>query len=424
MYYDESGILKGTGFNRVDMNVSLNVVPAKRLNVDMRLNGSLTNRKRGEKTEGLGYSPSIETVPGDPMRLSTLMPGEGSEPWEAVLEKMRGTKEKNRTVRVRSSFKLGYEPVDGLNVSTSLAADYSIARRNFFQPSYLAHGGYSKSIGETGINLMVLNENLLNYRKTIKEDHNFDFVAGFSYQYDQMEYNGGHAMNSPSDKIYYAPDGLPDYGVEENHGTQNIVPFKHYESDMQEKSLVSYFARLEYNYKKKYLFSLSFRRDGSSTFGEKHRWGTFPSVAAGWTFSEENLVKNNLEWLSFGKLRASWGRSGMHFDYPYLALGVMTNGKPFEGNSTITSNFWDGLYNEKLSWEETDQYDFGLDLDFLDYRLGIVADYYYRYTDNLLMRVPLPKPNSYEQQWRNAAAISNEGIELLVKYEIFRRPEL
>lgn len=423
-YYDESGILKGTGFNRVDMNVSLNVVPVKRLNVDMRLNGSLTNRKRGEKDSFLGNAPSIETVPGDPMALSTLMPGEGSEPWETVLEKMRGTKEKNRTVRVRSNFKLGYEPVDGLNVSTSLAADYSIARRNFFQPSYLNDKGYSKSLGETGINLMVLNENLLNYKTTIKEDHNFDFIVGFSYQYDQMEYNGGFAMNSPSDKIHYAPGGLPDYTIEENHGTQNIIPFKHYESDMQEKSLVSYFARLEYNFRKKYLLSLSFRRDGSSTFGEKHRWGTFPAVAVGWTFTEENFVKNNLGFLSFGKFRASWGRSGMHFDYPYLALGVMTNDKPYEGNSTITSDLDDGLYNEKLSWEETDQYDFGLDLDFFDYRLGVVLDYYYRYTDNLLMRVPLPKPNSYDRQWRNAAAISNEGVELLIKYDIFRRPNL
>ena len=300
-YYDESGILKGTGFNRMDMNVNLNVTPVKKLNVDMRLNGSLTNRKRGENNEWLGNAPSIETVPGDPMKLSTLMPGEGSEPWEAVLEKLKGTKEKNRTVRVRSSFKLGYEPIDGLNISTSLAVDYSIARRNYFAPSYLNDKGYSKSIGETGINLMVLNENLLSYQKTINEDHNFDFLLGVSYQYDQMEYNGGYAMNSPSDKIYYAPGSFPAYGIEDGyHGTQEIIPFKHYESDMQEKGLMSYFARLEYNYKKKYLFSLSFRRDGSSTFGEKHRWGTFPAVAIGWSFSEESFVKNNFGWLSFG----------------------------------------------------------------------------------------------------------------------------
>ena len=422
-YYDEAGILKGTGFNRIDMNLNLNATPVERLNVDMRLNGSLTNRKRGQKDGYLNSGYPIETVPGDPLTLSTLMPGEGSEPWEYVLDKLRGTKAKNRTMRGSANFKLAYELIDGLSLSASLAADYSIARRNYFEPSTLSYEGYSKSLGETAVNLMVLNENILTYHTTIKENHNLNVVAGFSYQYDQMEYNGGYAMNSPSDKIYYAPEGLPDYTIEDNYGSQTIVPFKHYQSDMQEKTLISYFARLEYNYKQKYLFSLSFRRDGSSTFGEDHRWGTFPSVAAAWTFSEEPFVKNNLGWLSFGKFRASWGRSGMHFDYPYLALGIMESGYSFEGNSTIRPNL-DGLYNENLSWEETDQYDLGIDLDFFDYRLGIVLDYYYRYTDKLLMKVSIPSPNLFTQQWSNAAAISNEGVELLVKYEIFRRPDL
>lgn len=104
---------------------------------------------------------------------------------------------------------------------------------------------------------------------------------------------------------------------------------------MTEQVLISYFARLEYNYKKKYLFSASIRRDGSSTFGEHKKWGTFPSVAAAWTFSEESFIRENLEWLNFGKIRASWGRSGKHFESAYLALGIMQNGAPFEGNSTL-----------------------------------------------------------------------------------------
>ena len=111
--------------------------------------------------------------------------------------------------------------------------------------------------------------------------------------------------------------------------------------------------------------------------------------------------------------RPSWGRSGMHFDYPYLALGVVENGPNYEGNGTMSPVFYNGLYNEELSWENTDQYDIGVDLDFLNYRLGIVMDYYYRYTDDLLMDVPLSGPNMYTRQWRNAAAISNEGLEMV-----------
>lgn len=124
----------------------------------------------------------------------------GPESWDATLNKLRGTKEKNRSVRLRSNFKIGYAIVEGLDVSTSLAVDYSIHRRNYFQPSYLSAKGYSQSLGETGINLMVLNENLVSYQKILKEDHSINVLAGFSYQYDQMEYNGGYAQNSPSDK--------------------------------------------------------------------------------------------------------------------------------------------------------------------------------------------------------------------------------
>ena len=425
-YYDEKGIFRGTGFNRVDLNSSMNVKPVNRLEVDLRLNASLSNRDRTSGDGRLQSASPVETVPGDPQKLSSLLPGEGSIPWNSVLESLQGTKEKNRGVRLRTSFRLGYEPIDGLNISTSLSVDYSIDRRNYFQPSYMSSDNYSMSMGETGINLMVLNENLLSYNRTFKEEHSLDFVAGFSYQYDQTEYNGGSAQNSPSDKIYYAPSGMPDLGTQTSYGTTKVIAFQHYQSDMQEKTLLSYFARLEYGFRSKYLVSFSLRRDGSSTFGEDNRWGSFPSVAAGWTFSEEPFVRDNLGWISFGKIRASWGRSGMHFSQNYLALGVMNVGATsYRGQATIEPKWTNGLYNRNLSWEETDQYDFGLDLDLFNYRLGVTLDYYYRYTDKLLASILLPGfHNGYMAQWRNAGAISNEGIELMVKYDIFNRQDL
>ena len=425
-YYDESGILKGTGYRRVDLNSSMNVTPVDRFNVDLRLNASIGTLKRGTSDGTFSTTPSIETVPGEPLSLSSLYPGEGSVVWDNILEAYEGTKETNRSVRLRTNFRLAYDIIDGLNLSTSLAADYAINRRNYFQPSYLDEDGFSISVGETAINLMVLNEDIVSYRRTFREDHNLNVMAGFSYEYNQMEYNGGSAENSPSDKIYYAPSGMPDLGYVDQWGTEVAVAFQHYESDMTEKKLISFFGRAEYNYKQKYLLTASIRWDGSSVFGKDCRWGTFPSVAAGWTFSEERLLKENVGWLSFGKLRASWGRSGKQFEAPYLALGLMESGEFSEyGNPTLVPDQSSGLYNNDLSWEETDQYDLGLDLDFLDYRLGVTVDYYYRYTDKLLFNSYLTgNYNYYISQWRNAGAISNEGLEVLVKYEILRRPEL
>ena len=338
-------------------------------------------------------------------------------------EVIQGIKEKNRSVRLRTNFLLGYNIMDGLKFSTSLAVDYSIGRRNVFTPSYLDNEGISSSWGGTAINLMVLNENILEYKKEIKQHHSLGITAGFTYQWDQEESTMGYARNSPSDKIYYAPSGMPSLGMTGWGDYQEPVAYKHYQSDMQEKALVSYFARAEYGYKQKYLLSLAFRRDGSSTFGEKHRWGTFPSVALAWNFSEEPFIKEYVGWLSFGKVRASWGRSGLHFSQNYLALGTMSVGDtPYLGEGIIQPA---SLYNEELGWEETDQYDFGLDLDFIEHRLSVTIDYYYRYTDKLLASIELPGVhNGYYSQWRNAGAISNEGLEMMVRYEIFREPEL
>src|SRR5690606_2129250 len=111
-----------------------------------------------------------------------------------------------------SNFKLTYGILPGLKASTSLAADYAIHRRQYFQPSYLSESNYSKSQGETGVNLMILNENLLTYEKRFGDDHKLNIIGGFSYQYDQVEYNGGHGENSPSDKIYYVRPGFPTIG--------------------------------------------------------------------------------------------------------------------------------------------------------------------------------------------------------------------
>ena len=342
----------------MDLNSSMNVIPVKNLNVDMRFNASLANRKRATKSEILGSSaPSVEVVPGEPLELNSFLPGEGSVPWNAVLEAYEGTKEKNRNIRLRTNFRVGYQPVVGLDITAMLAADYSIDRRNYFQPSYLSDDGFSKSMGETGVNLMVLNENLVSYKRTIKEDHSVSFVGGFSYQYDQTEYNGGSAQNSPSDKIYYAPDGLPVLG---NVSTPNIgggtyekpVAFQRYVSDMQEKSLISYFARLEYDFRGKYMLSASFRRDGSSTFGADNRWGTFPSVAAAWTFTEENWVKDNLGWLLIDAMPVEGVR--LHTTC-YLALEWILAGV-VHGDAYVSAFPDGGMYNPALSWEETVNY--------------------------------------------------------------------
>ena len=129
--------------------------------------------------------------------------------------------------------------------------------------------------------------------------------------------------------------------------------------------------------------------------------------------------------LDYGKIRVSFGKSGRQFDQPYVAYRVLRASKPFLGNPTVEPELGFGLINRELTWEETRQWDVGMDMDLLNYRLGVVVDYYRRYTDKLLYPVRLPGThNGYSAQWQNAYGILNEGVEVMVKWDITQEQEV
>ena len=129
-----------------------------------------------------------------------------------------------------------------------------------------------------------------------------------------------------------------------------------------------------------------------------------------------------LWWLSFAKLRASWGRSGQKFQEPYLALGTLSETDVFNGTAGLVPA---ALANKYLTWEKSDQYDVGLDLQVLDYRLKFKLDYYYKYSSDLLMQKYLPGNFFYtDKVWDNVSAISNEGIEFDVQADLIRSKDL
>ena len=184
--------------------------------------------------------------------------------------------------------------------------------------------------------------------------------------------------------------------------------------------MVSYFGRLGYNYKQRYLLEFTFRRDGSSTFGEGNRWANFPSVAVGWSFSEEPFIKRLTgSWLNWGKIRGSYGKSGQTFTSAYLAHGLMNiMDRNFFGKTGVTT---DKPVSPYLTWEKTNQYDLGLDMDMFNYRLNMKLDYYYKYTSSLIYDIPIPGSlYTFGAQVENAMEISNEGLELELQADILR----
>ncbi|MBE9601572.1 SusC/RagA family TonB-linked outer membrane protein [Pedobacter sp. MC2016-24] len=421
--YNEEGVSRGSDFTRVNLLSNFTVSPVKNLDLTLRINLTGTDRSKSVKDGGLNRGSAIETVPGDPLELSSTVPGPGSAFYDTKLASLRYVDEKNRGNRLTSNFDLKYHLLPGLDVSSNVSYDYSLQKRNYYAPSFLDVNNRGRSTGEVESNSQILNENLLTYSLNIRKNHNLKVLAGFSSQYDRYEYNGGTAMGSPSDLIFYSRPGFPLLGTQTAFGTTTTTALQTFTSDMQEKVLNSLFGRLEYNFKEKYIFNMSFRRDGSSVFGKNNKFAYFPSVAAGWSFAEERFVKDNLPFLNFGKLRASWGKSGLTFSQTYLALGLLDNTPyPYTGQAGISPHYIDGLLNPDLSWEKTSQMDLGIDLEMFDNRLSITSDYYYRKTTDLLYNSVLPGDYSgYVTQWRNMGAISNEGIELMVKYALIRK---
>ena len=418
-YYTEKGVLKNTGFSRINLIGNFNLRPFDKLEANFRMYIARTGRDRSSYdmlVSGFSQGVELEQIPSQLLEYSTVFPGPGTKAFEEAIKRYDEIKEKNEAYRLRGSFDLSYQIVKGLTLKSSVAADISLQYQNLFMPSNLDEYNETYSNGQHQRTQMLLNENLITYKHSFRDKHNIDLLAGLSYQMDQKDDIGGWGKAAPSDLIQYVPWAGNAYD------TENKRQLKDFTTSMERSTLMGIFGRVNYNYLQKYLFSFTFRRDGSSKFGKNVRWGSFPSFAAGWTISDEKFMDWSCGVLDYCKLRASWGKSGRQFDQPYIALGLLEANDPFLGYPTVTPDFGLGLINQGLTWEKTDQYDFGIDMDLFNHRLAVTLDYYYRYTDKLLYLIVLPGNYSgYIQQWQNAYCISNQGVELDIKWNVLRR---
>lgn len=407
-WYKEKGIMIGTDFKRANLITNLNITPRENLKIDVRFYLAYTDRGKGK-----GEVKKIEGLSVNPRSQKTYLPGSGAVN-DHLLQQMNEVSDKNQTFNIRPSLTLSYQLLKGLNIRASISASYNQSQFNKFSPSFLDPSyGFSNSTGGVQGNMMFQNEELVNYNFNLKEKHFFDILAGFSCSRTSLTLWTGSGKGSPSNKIYYVLAQFPKVA---EIGTETRA-MQSYLSNFEEKREISAFGRIAYNYRQKYLTELTLRRDGSSVFGEDVRWATFPSVAFGWAFSEENFL-SNLWWLSYGKIRVSWGTSGQQFQAPYLAHGTLSAGNIFLGQTGIEPT---SILNKQLEWEESDQYDIGLDMDFLDYRLKFKLDYYYKYSKSVLWNTPLPGNVYYlPNAWQNALEVSNEGLELEFLADIFR----
>lgn len=418
-FVNEEGIMINSSFTRANIISNISVKPTKNMRIDSRTYLAFSDRSRGGNRSG--GDNKVEGVTVDPTHESSLRPGAGFVK-DNILEALNNIIESNNSYSARMSLVGEYEIIKGLKLNVSGSLDFNQQNLNNFEPSTMDRLNHlSISKGEIGRSITLMNENVLNYNFKINADHNFDLLAGISFHRSQSHSNSGQGIGGPNDYIQYVGSGWGDRNGLVNIGKDHVSSAFRYGSNMEEEQLNSMFGRIAYNYKEKYLLEATVRRDGSSKFGENVRWATFPSVAAGWAFSEEKFMKS-LYWLNFGKIRASWGTSGQTFSQNYLAHGLfIADASSLDGMVGMTPGTDGGVLNKELTWEKSSQYDIGIDLNMFNGRLDLKADYYYKVTSAQLSRINNPgNIYFYSFQWQNAMQTSNEGLELEAQVAILR----
>lgn len=409
--YDETGIMINSNFRRYSLLTNLDFKLSTKLDMFIRINMAYTDQSAGSggRVQGLTF---------DPKQTPSVLPGKGSTAEREAVKQLRDIDQTNSNYNLRLNGGFNYSPIKGLKFTSTASIDHYFTRIYIFRPSYLMYDNLSEARGSNAAMTNLQTENILTYNMPLPQDHKLELMAGVTYNYDLMQSIGGWAKGGPTNQVKYVGEGWPTL-LKDISG--EAKPARNFDSNKEDQAMLSFLGRAAYGYKKKYLGEFSVRRDGSSVFGSNVRWGTFPSVGLGWAFSEERFMKK-LWWLSFAKLRASWGRSGQKFQEPYLALGVLSETYVFNGTAGLVPA---ALANKDLTWENSDQYDVGLDLQVLDYRLKFKLDYYYKYSSNLLMQKYLPGNFFYTGKvWDNISAISNEGIEFDVQADLIRSKDL
>ena len=259
-------------------------------------------------------------------------------------------------------------------------------------------------------------ENTVNYVFTVADNHHFDALIGNTLQHSGFGESvgaGNTTSNWPNDWRYaYVGNTSGDPGLSDISG-----------STWGDSGLVSFFGRVNYDYAEKYMLSLILRRDGSSNFMRGHRWGTFPSVSAGWVVSNEDWWNGNV--VNFLKLRGSWGQNGNcnidNFQYlSTISVGAPTGGYSFYTGPTSqnsgTGAFADKLANPDITWETSQQLDLGFDARLFGSKLNVAFDWYQKDTKNWLVNAPIMGHFGANAPYINGGDVRNTGLELALNW--------
>ncbi len=310
----------------------------------------------------------------------------------------------------RATGNITFEPIKGWQTNLMLATsrfkahDEYYNTADYFGNQLNQYNGYaSHTNDETRTdNLEITSKYDLNIGK-----HRMNALVGYSYQYYTYNRNYANNYNFPTEFYTYNNLGIGQALKEGKAGMG---------SEKTENTLIGFFARVSYAYDNRYNLLVSVRREGSSKFGDNHKWGTFPSASLGWTISNEAFMED-VTWLNNLKLRAGFGITGVIPNDPYMSLTryVYGNSYYYSGGTWLPGLEVESNPNPDLKWEKSTEFNVGLDWSVLDGRLGGSIDLYSKKTTDLLFDYTVPTPpNLKNTTYANGGSVRNQGIEVAI----------
>jgi TonB-dependent starch-binding outer membrane protein SusC len=306
------------------------------------------------------------------------------------------------------------QPIKDLKIRTQLGYNYSGSSNRTYSPDYVSTTNDMQTSGSTVSQSMYKGYtltwvNTATYKWTLGL-HAFNAMLGM-----EVERGAGDNINGNNTLLSVYDQWSTAYlSNAQNTGSGSVFGYP-----SEDYHRVSYFARLGWDYNETYMLNATLRRDGSSRFASGYRFGTFPSVSAGWVVSNEKFMKSTESWLDFLKLRASWGQVGNNNIGAYLyAATVSLSGSGYNfgsgKGSTANSNgaYSNRLGNDELKWETSEQTDLGFDSKFIHSRLGLNFDWYYKKTKDWIVQPAVIATAGADAPYINGGDVTNNGVEI------------
>jgi TonB-linked SusC/RagA family outer membrane protein len=409
-YRNETGALVNSGFERYSLRVNLDHKINKQFRTginftstynihDIGASGQGGNEDAGALISAVLYDPTLSVYDdeGNYNRSPILILDNPVSIANEMSEKMIG-------FRTLGNIFAEFNVTPELKLKINAGADYQSRRKDSYITKRSLQG--QRYGGVATINTLTNGNYLMEGTSTYNKDFekfSLNILAGITRQVFSNRSFMGNASGFPIEVMTTNSIQSADIDTYDMSSSKNS------------NSLLSYFGRVNYNLLEKFLFTASFRADGSSRFGENNKFGYFPSAAFAWRLDQEDFIEENLSAFSSLKLRTSWGLTGNQDIGNYNSLTTFSRGSSYYFDDKVLTTYEPSrLANPSLKWETTEQINVGLDMGFISNRIFMTTDFYIKNTYDLLMNVPVPKETGYGSILENVGNIKNVGFEMLL----------